>query len=226
MTGIIGAMDVEVEAIKAEMKNAETKIISDIPFYVGTLCGKSVILARCGIGKVNAAVCAQIMVSVFGVDAIINTGVAGAVAHGIKQNDIVIAESFVQHDVDTSAIGDPVGFVSTVNKIYFEADEGIATRLKKAIGDKAHVVTGVIATGDQFVANKDITAALRERFNASACDMEGGAIAQVCTLAKIPFGAVRCISDSADENASMDYPEFAAKAAATCSAMVLEFMAE
>lgn len=225
MTGIIGAMDLEVEAIKAEMENAETKIISGIPFYIGVLRGKSAILARCGIGKVNAAVCAQIMVSVFGVDEIINTGVAGAVAHGIRQNDIVIAESFVQHDVDTSAIGDPVGFVSTVNKIYFEADRGIAERLKKAIGAKAHAVTGIIATGDQFVADKAITAVLRERFNASACDMEGGAIAQVCTLAGMPFGAVRCISDSADENAGMDYPEFAAKAAATCSAMVLEFMA-
>lgn len=226
MTGIIGAMDVEIEAIKAEIENADTKIISGNPFYIGKLRGKSVILARCGIGKVNAAVCAQIMVSVFGVNEIINTGVAGAVAHGIEQNDIVIAESFVQHDVDTSAIGDPVGFVSTVNKIYFEADKDIAERLKRAVGTKARTVTGIIATGDRFIADKTITDELRERFNASACDMEGGAIAQVCTLAGIPFGAVRCISDSADENACMDYPEFAAKAAATCSAMVLEFMAE
>lgn len=224
MTGIIGAMDVEVEAIKAAMQDAEHQTVSGIPFYTGTLHGNPAILARCGIGKVNAAVCTQIMISVFGVDEIINTGVAGAVAHGIRQNDIVIADNFVQHDVDTSAIGDQVGFVSTVNQIYFEADKGIAARLKTAIGDKAHAVTGTIAIGDQFVADKAVTAQLRERFHASACDMEGGAIAHVCTLAGVPFGAVRCISDSADENAVMDYPEFAAKAAATCAAMVLEYM--
>lgn len=224
ITGIIGAMDVEVESIKNGMQNREIKIISSIPFYKGEIYGKPAILARCGIGKVNAAVCAQIMISVFGVHEIINTGVAGAVAHGIKQNDIVVAENFVQHDVDTSAIGDPKGFVSTVNKIYFEADKNIAERLKSTIGVRARIVTGTIATGDQFVADKRITARLRELFNASACDMEGGAIAQVCTLAEIPFGAVRCISDSADENSVMDYPEFAARAAATCSSMVLEYM--
>ncbi len=224
MTGIIGAMDVEVEAIKSAMRDEEVKIISEIPFFKGIIHGNNVVLARCGIGKVNAAVCAQIMISVFGVDEIINTGVAGAVAHGIKQNDIVVAENFVQHDVDTSPIGDPIGFVSTINKIYFEADKNIAARLKSAIGDKARSVAGTIATGDQFVADKRITSRLRELFNASACDMEGGAIAHVCTLAGVPFGAVRCISDSADENAVMDYPEFAAKAAATCSATVLEYI--
>ena len=224
-TGIIGAMDVEVEAIKAAMERAEEKIISSIPFTVGTLHGKPAILARCGIGKVNAAVCAQIMISVFGVDEIINTGVAGAVAHGIVQNDMVVASRFVQHDVDTSPIGDPVGFVSTVNKLYFEADKGIAERLRAAIGDKAHTLVGTIATGDQFVADKRVTEKLRTLFDAAACDMEGGAIAQVCTLAGVPFGAVRCISDSADEQATMDYPDFAAKAAATCSAMVIAYFA-
>ncbi|MBQ5545162.1 MAG: 5'-methylthioadenosine/adenosylhomocysteine nucleosidase [Clostridia bacterium] len=225
MTGIIGAMDVEVAAIKAAMQHTTQTVISGIPFTAGTLYDHEVILARCGIGKVNAAVCAQIMISVFGVTELINTGVAGAVAHGIRQNDIVIAKNFVQHDVDTSAIGDPVGFVSTVNQIYFEADPVIAARLKDAIGEKAHCVTGTIATGDRFVADRTVTAALRERFNAAACDMEGGAIAHVCTLAGIPFGAVRCISDSADENAVMDYPTFAAAAADTCAAMVLSYMA-
>ena len=226
MTGIIGAMDVEVAAIKAAMQDTTDKVISGIPFYTGTLHRRPAILARCGIGKVNDAVCTQIMISVFGVDEIINTGVAGAVAHGIRQNDIVIADKFVQHDVDTSAIGDPPGFVSTVNRIYFAADSGIAERLRAAIGDKAHCVTGTIATGDQFVADKAVTEQLRQRFHAAACDMEGGAIAHVCTLAGIPFGAVRCISDSADENAVMDYPTFAAKAADTCAAMVLAYMAQ
>ena len=161
----------------------------------------------------------------FGVDEIINTGVAGAVAHGIVQNDMVVASRFVQHDVDTSPIGDPVGFVSTVNTIYFEADRGITERLRAAIGDKAHTLVGTIATGDQFVADKRVTEKLRTLFDAAACDMEGGAIAQVCTLAGVPFGAVRCISDSADEQATMDYPDFAAKAAATCSAMVIAYFA-
>ena len=126
MTGIIGAMDVEVAAIQAAMQHTTQTVISGIPFTAGTLYDREVILARCGIGKVNAAVCAQIMISVFGVTELINTGVAGAVAHGIRQNDIVIAKNFVQHDVDTSAIGDPVGFVSTVNQIYFEANPVIA----------------------------------------------------------------------------------------------------
>ena len=223
ITGIIGAMDVEVEKIAANLQDVSHKVVSGIPFSVGTLSGRSVVLARCGIGKVNAAVCTQIMLSVFGVNEVINTGVAGAVAKGIKQNDIVIAERFVQHDVDTSAIGDPVGFVSTVNRIYFETDSGITSRLKAAIGSKARTHLGTVATGDQFIADKKTGKKIHERFNASACDMEGCAIAQVCALADIPFGAVRCISDSADEKAHMDYPEFAAKAAATCSAMVLEY---
>ena len=120
ITGIIGAMDVEVESIAANMQSIKHKVVSGIPFSTGTLSGRQVVLARCGIGKVNAAVCAQIMLSAFNVGEIINTGVAGAIAKGIKQNDIVIAERFVQHDVDTTAIGDPVGFVSTVNKVFFD----------------------------------------------------------------------------------------------------------
>lgn len=223
MTGIIGAMDVEVDSIAANMQDVEHKVISGIPFSVGTLSGMPVVIARCGIGKVNAAVCAQIMISVFGVNEIINTGVAGAVAKGIRQNDIVIAEKFVQHDVDTSPIGDPVGFISSINKIYFETDSGITLRLKAAIGNKARTHLGTIATGDQFIADKKTGRKIHENFHASACDMEGGSIAQVCTLAGIPYGAVRCISDSADEKAHMDYPEFAAKAAATCASMVLEY---
>ncbi len=223
ITGIIGAMDVEVENIAAKMQDTEHEVVSGIPFSKGTLSGRQVVLARCGIGKVNASVCAQIMISLFGVNEIINTGVAGAVIKGIKQNDIVIAERFVQHDVDTTPIGDPVGFVSTVNKVFFETDKGITSRLRAAIGNKARIHLGTVATGDQFIADKKTGKKIHERFNASACDMEGGAIAQVCTLAGIPFGAVRCISDSADEKAHMDYPEFAAKAAATCAAMVIEY---
>ena len=223
ITGIIGAMDVEVESIAANMQNVGHKVVSGIPFSIGTLNGRPVVLARCGIGKVNAAICAQIMLSTFGVNEMINTGVAGAVAKGIKQNDIVIAERFVQHDVDTSAIGDPVGFVSTINKVYFDTDKGITSRLKAAIGNKARTHIGTVATGDQFIADKKAGKKIHERFNASACDMEGGAIAQVCALAGVPFGAVRCISDSADEKAHMDYPEFAAKAAATCASMVMEY---
>ena len=135
----------------------------------------------------------------------------------------MIAERFVQHDVDTTAIGDPVGFVSTVNKVFFDTDKGITFRLKAAIGNKARTHLGTVATGDQFIADKKTGKKIHERFNASACDMEGCAIAQVCALAGVPFGAVRCISDSADDKAHMDYPEFAAKAAATCAAMVMEY---
>ena len=223
ITGIIGAMDVEVESIANNMQDVEHKVVSGIPFSKGTLSGKPVVLARCGIGKVNAAICAQIMISVFAVYEIINTGVAGGVAKGIKRNDVVIAERFVQHDVDTSAIGDQVGFVSTINKVYFDTDKGITASLKAAIGNKACTVMGTVATGDQFIADKKNGKKIHERFNASACDMEGGAIAQVCLMANVPFGAVRCISDSADEKAHMDYSEFSAKAAATCAAMVLEY---
>ncbi len=226
MTGIIGAMEIEINSIKDAMQCVESRTISGIPFYKGKLYNRNAVLARCGIGKVNAAVCAQIMISVFGVDEIINTGVAGAVAHGVRQSDIVIAESFVQHDMDTSPIGDPVGFVSTVNKIYFEADKEIISRLKSAVPRDTTDIIGVIATGDRFVADKAYNEILRSRFNAAACDMEGGAIAHVCTLAGVPFGAVRCISDSADEKASMDYPEFAAKAAKSCAQIVLEYMRE
>lgn len=226
MIGIIGAMQIEVEKLIAEVENAERINISKIDFTKGKLCGKDVVIGLSGVGKVNAAVCAQIMISVFGVDAIINTGVAGGLAPELRQGDIVIASAFVQHDMDTSFIGDPKGFISGINIIEIPADKAFGEKMRSVceeIGGFA-VRSGLVATGDQFICG-DMGEKIKQNFNAAACDMEGGAIAQVCYMADVPFCAIRCISDNADGSASEAYSDFAPKAAARCSELTKRIIA-
>ena len=172
--GIIGAMSVEVDGLKKLMENVSTETVSGVKFYSGVISDKNVVVAECGVGKVFAAICAEAMIIKFGVDALINTGVAGNVSD-LKIKDIVIAKKVVQYDMDSSALGDPVGMISGINKIYFEADETLITVAKKtaaALGYEA--VYGVVATGDKFVADKDLKNYLNSSFGASCAEMEGG----------------------------------------------------
>lgn len=220
--GIIGAMDVEVNELVARLEDKSSETVSGITFYTGKLFGKSVVIAKCGIGKVFAATCAEAMIIKYSPRLIINSGVGGALAKDLSTGDIVIADKLCQHDMDTSPIGDPVGLVSGINKIWFETDERAVSILKIAAESFAfNVKIGSIATGDRFVATKELKDEIVKTFGASACEMEGCAIAQVAFINNTPFVVVRAISDSADGEASMDYPTFLAIAAKNSTQLTL-----
>ena len=220
--GIIGAMDVEVNELVARLEDKSSETVSGITFYTGKLFGKSVVIAKCGIGKVFAATCAEAMIIKYSPRLIINSGVGGALAKDLSTGDIVIADKLCQHDMDTSPIGDPVGLVSGINKIWFETDERAVSILKTAAESfDFNVKIGSIATGDRFVATKALKDEIVKNFGASACEMEGCAIAQVAFINNTPFVVVRAISDSADGEASMDYPTFLAIAARNSTQLTL-----
>jgi len=219
MLGIIGAMDIEVNKLVEAMEVESTTETAGITFHKGVLNGCQVVVARSGVGKVCAGVCAQLMVTLFGVDVIVNTGVAGGIMSDLRQCDLVVADAFVQHDVDTSPLGDPRGYISELGMVEMVCSH----RLSAILCDiSAEARLGQIATGDQFIADHEHAMDIAEEFGAAACDMEGGAIAQVCKMNKIKFAAVRCISDNADGSAGMDYASFAVKAADKCAGMVIE----
>jgi adenosylhomocysteine nucleosidase len=220
--GIIGAMEPEVEAIIATLEGKESETVSGITFYTGKIGEKTVAVAKCGIGKVFAALCAEIMILKFTPDLLVNTGVGGALASGITTGDIVIASDLCQHDMDTSAIGDPKGLVSGINMIFFEADKRaneILLTSAKSLGLNARL--GRIASGDKFIASKEDKTRIMTDFSADACEMEGCAIAQTAFVNGTPFAVVRAISDSADGEATMDYPTFLPLAARNSTNLTL-----
>lgn len=225
--GIIGAMEPEVEAIIATLDDKSQETVSGITFHIGKIGEKRVAVAKCGIGKVFAALCAQTMILKYNPDLIVNTGVGGALASGITTGDIVIASDLCQHDMDTSAIGDPKGLVSGINMIYFEADKRageILLSTAKSLGLNARL--GRIASGDKFIASGEDKTRIITDFSADACEMEGCAIAQVAYVNGTPFAVVRAISDSADGEATMDYPTFLPIAAKNSTNMTLALVKE
>lgn len=222
MIGIIGAMDIEVEMIAAAMSGSEEIPHFSIPFLWGRLGKSEVVLAKCGIGKVNAALCATVMASEFGVDTIINTGVAGGLSPSLRQLDLVISEGFVQHDYDLSPLGFEKGFIPETGCVKLSSDPQLSAKALELAGDRAF--SGIIATGDRFVADDLLSASIAADFGACACDMEGGAIAQICALSGIRFVAIRCISDNADGSAEISYDKFSQAAANKCSQLVLDLV--
>jgi adenosylhomocysteine nucleosidase len=213
--GIIGAMELEVQEIRSEMKNIHTTSILGIDYDQGTIENVPCVLARCGVGKVAAAACAQTMLLKYHPQLVINVGVAGGIGEGIQIGDLVIAQKLVQHDMDTTAAGDPPGFLSGPNLIYLETAEKV---LETAVSVSSQfypspVHCGIIATGDQFVADGELRKKICRQFDAVACEMEGGAIAQICWNGKTDFLVLRAISDSADQKAVMAFPMFARMAA-------------
>lgn len=207
--GIIGAMDTEVNNLISALKNHKEEQVGSITFHLGILEGKHVAVARCGIGKVFAAMCAETMIIAYSPRLIINTGVGGGLSRGIGVCDVVVADRLVQHDMDTSALGDPKGLISGINVIYFDTDRraaDIACEACAAAGLRFH--RGTVASGDVFVCESEHKARIRDTFSADVCEMEGAAIAQAAYVNGTPFVVIRAISDSADEGSSMDYMEF------------------
>ena len=214
-TGIIGAMSVETDALKAMVEHPVRETVSGVEFVSGRMFGEEVVVAQCGIGKVFAALCAQTMLLRFGVDRIINVGVAGSLSPKLGLLDIAVSDGVVEHDIDTSPLGDPVGLISGINLVTLPASAELTEEVVKAAKAMGkNCVRGVIASGDQFIADSGRKAFIAEHFGAIACDMEGAAIGHVCHVNGVPFTVIRSISDNAAEEAgSMEYPELCRHAA-------------
>ena len=226
MVGIIGAMHIEVETIKSLMENKITEKISGVEYVKGTLHGKEIVIAVCGIGKVAAAMCTQTMILKYSPECIINTGVGGSLSTKLAIGDIAVAESLVQHDMDTSPLGDPIGLISGLNLVNIPADKRVGEILLKGIETLENVngMTGVIASGDQFIASDEKKKFITDNFGAIVCEMEGASIAQVCFTNGVPFGVVRAVSDCADGSSHMDYGEFLPVAAANAAKLIEYFV--
>ena len=220
--GIIGAMEPEVEKLVAALRGKRCDKVGSLTFYRGRLGRKSAVIVRCGVGKVFAAIAAEAMILKYAPRLIINTGVAGAIASGIAVGDVLVADKLVQHDMDTSPLGDPKGLISGINKIYFETDERARVLTRNIASDLGiKTATGTVASGDVFVSSSDLKRTIAESFGASACEMEGAAIAHTCFVNATPCCVIRAISDSADEESSMSYQEFLPLAASRSTAITL-----
>ena len=213
--GIIGAMEEEVAILKNEMQVEEIVEYASLQFCKGILCGRDVVVVRSGIGKVNAAACTQMLIDKFGVDVLINTGIAGSLDAQIDIGDMVISTDLVEHDMDTTIFGDPLGQVPRMDTFSFPADSSL---VKKAIeaNEEANpdikTFSGRIVSGDQFVSSSEVKEKLIQNFQAMCTEMEGAAIAHVAYLNHVSCVIIRAISDKADNSATMDYPTFEKKA--------------
>jgi len=213
MIGIIGAMEVEIRNILAQMKDVETTTIANVDYHQGKLGQRPVLVALCRVGKVNAAHAASVMVANFDVGGIINVGVAGGIGADVEIGDVVISTDLLHHDVDVGAFGYERGQVPGHPFAHFAADPALIEGAKAAASHilPAHsrnLHLGRIATGDQFISSPISKADIAQSFDALAVEMEGAAIAQVCTLTNTPFVVIRAISDKADGTAHEDFPAF------------------
>ena len=225
MIAILGAMQAEVESLIREITDLKFEEVCGYRFAVGKIHHKEVVVARCGVGKVNAAVCTQVLLMTCHPDVVINTGVAGSLSPDLDILDVVVATDAVQHDYDTTGLGEPPGALSINGKLitYLSCDEGWRERLLKAAANTGiRSIAARVASGDQFITRKDDKRRIVETFEASACEMEGAAIAQTCYLNHTPCAILRCISDSTDENHGMEFETFLKRAAENTFKIIME----
>ena len=215
MVGIIAAMEIEANGLKELLKDKVSQRISGIEFTRGTLSGANVVVCVCGVGKVFAAICAEIMILRYSPDCIINTGVAGTLTDELGIGDRAVGIDSVQHDMDTTAIGDPRGFISVINKVRIPCDAQLVDCISKAVKSiGVNSRSGTVASGDSFIASDEQKKLITDTFDgAICCEMEGAAIGQVCTINHIPYAIIRAISDNADGASPDDFPAFTEKAA-------------
>lgn len=222
--GIIGAMQVEIDGLRAKMETPREETVSGVRFTAGKLCGRDVVVCVCGVGKVFAAIAAQTMILHFGVGAVVNTGVAGGLAAGLCVGDVVIADRVVQHDMNTTALGDPPGLLSGIDQVTLQADASLRDALLRAAkAENCNARTGIIASGDLFVEKETTKDAIRRTFGADACEMEGAAVGQVAYVNRVPFAVLRCISDGGD---GMEFHRFVTLAADISTRVVCRFLKE
>lgn len=217
--GIIGAMTQEVETLLERMENTTTQCKAGSTFHAGTLSELDVVVVQCGIGKVNAALCTQILCDCYGVTHIVNTGIAGSLCAELDIGDLVISKDAMHHDFDCCAFGYPMGKVPDVDAIAFPADDTMI-RLAFAAAESVnagHTKIGRVASGDQFVASPELKDRIIATTQGLCTEMEGAAIAQTAYRNGVPFVILRAISDKADNSADMDYPTFEKLAAHRCA---------
>ncbi len=227
MIGIIGAMEEEVAILRDAMEGVEVNLRASMEFSKGKLWGKEVVVVRSGIGKVNAAACAQILVDLYEVDTLINTGIAGSLDARIDIGDIVVSSDVLHHDMDAVAFGYPIGQVPRMETLSFPADErlvSLASAANREANPDIKTFVGRVVSGDQFVASKELKEKIVENFQPLCTEMEGAAIAQVAYLNKVSCVIIRAISDKADNSATMDYPTFEKQAIAHSIKLMESFL--
>ena len=227
--GIIGAMELEVDALKAQMSGVKVTTKAQMEFYEGVLNGADVVVVRSGIGKVNAALCVQILADLFDVTHVINTGIAGSLNAELDIGDILISVDAIQHDFDVRIFGYALGELASMGIREFQADEALAKLALETcaeVNPDIHAKLGRVVSGDQFICDKAVKENLIREFRADCCEMEGAAIAHGAYLNSIPFLVVRAISDKADGTAEMDYPTFERRAAQHSAKLVEALVAK
>ncbi len=227
MLGIIGAMDEEVAKLKEHMTDVEVTTKASMDFYKGKLGGKEVVVVRSGIGKVNAAICTQILADDFHISAVINTGIAGSLRNEINIGDIVLSTDALEHDMEATAFGYPIGQIPRMDTLAFEADKKLIELAKECcakVNPDIQTFVGRVVSGDQFISSKEKKEWLIENFEGYCTEMEGAAIAHCAYLNNIPFLVIRAISDKADDSAHMDYPAFEALAIERSVKLMLEMV--
>lgn len=227
--GIIGAMELEVAALKGAMEQTRITERAGMAFYEGTLEGVPVVVVQCGIGKVNAAMCVQILSDLYEVTHVVNTGVAGSLNAALDIGDILVSVDALQHDMDVTPLGYEKGQIPGLPQLAFPADEQLRRAVAKAAREACadiHVLEGRVVSGDQFISSHEVKEFLIGQFHGDCAEMEGAAIAQASALNRIPYVVVRAISDKADGSAQMDYPTFEKQAAEHCAALVRAFLRE
>jgi adenosylhomocysteine nucleosidase len=219
-------MDLEVETLKSKMTNVNIVKKAGMEFHEGILNNTPAVVVRCGIGKVNAALCVQILADVFEVTHVINTGVAGSLNPSLDIGDILISRDALHHDMDVTIFGYQVGEVPQMGRLEFPADSRmmeLAEASCRRVCSDVHAIYGRVVSGDQFISDNAVKERLINVFHGDCAEMEGAAIAHGAYLNQLPFVIIRAISDKADGSAEMDYPTFE-KAAAEHSARLVEDM--
>ncbi len=209
MIAIIGAMPEEINAIKDIMTRKVTEVCSKITFTRGIINDTECVVALSGIGKVNSAVCTQTAIMKYSPDIVINTGVAGALREDVKIGDIVLADFVMQHDIDTTAIGDVKALISTLNIVKIPCDNFTNKKIAN-LAEKLNIPMriGTVASGDQFICSKEKLLRIRDEFDAAVCEMEAGSIGQVCYMNDVPFVVLKIISDNAGNDSHSEYSQF------------------
>lgn len=217
---IIVAMDEELEAIQNRFENVEEKKLKDIIYYEGKINGKEYILTKCGVGKVNSARVTQMLIDNFDVEYIMNVGIAGSLNDELEIGDIVIGKKLVQHDFDITAFGHEKGYITDTGR-FFESDEKLIEKYNKP-SNEYKIIIGIIASGDIFCNQVEMKDKIRSKFGADCVEMEGAAIAQVCTLNKIPFIVIRSISDKPNGRNHIDMEHFTQMASKRAADLVIK----
>ena len=209
--GVIGAMEEEVSALIRQMEDKEEQTIAGMTFYKGSLWKQDAVVVKSGVGKVNMGICTQLLITVFGVDMVINTGVAGGLYKDINVGDIVISSDAIQHDFDVTGLGYAKSVIPDLETSVFKADPELVDMAKEAcelVNTEISCYVGRVVTGDQFISGNAKRAELVKDFGGYCAEMEGAAMAQVATLNKTPFVIIRAISDKADDSAPVAYKTF------------------